>query len=166
MTSFRLTTRLVQLATLFLFGFATAASQAQTRYTVSADGQEVLDTQTNLVWRRCAEGTQWDGKACKGKPTKFKFAASKVAAEKVAKATDKAWRVPTKDELGGLVVKSKKKPRIDATAFPNTPAALFLSSRPGYEDGLNAWLVHFGNGRAYGYTGQGKFHLRLVRVAP
>jgi len=164
MTSFRLTTRLAQLAMLCVF--AATASQAQTRYTVSADGQEVLDTQTNLLWRRCAEGTQWDGKTCTGKPTKFKFAASKAAAETIAKATDKAWRVPTKDELGGLVVKSKKKPWIDASAFPNTPAALFLSSRPGYEDGLNAWLVHFGNGRAYGYTGQSKFLLRLVRTAP
>ena len=163
MTSFRLTTHLA-LATICVF--AATAAQAQTRYSVSADGQEVLDTQTNLLWRRCTEGTQWDGKACKGKPTKFKFAASKVAAEKIATATGKAWRVPTKDELDGLVLKSKKKPRIDTTAFPNTPPALFLSSRPGFEDGLNAWLVHFGNGRDYGHTGQGKFHLRLVRAAP
>ena len=33
-----------------------AASQAQGRYTISSDGQEVTDTTTKLAWRRCAEG--------------------------------------------------------------------------------------------------------------
>jgi hypothetical protein len=166
MTNLHSPTRFAQLTALCLLVLATTSIQAQTRYAVSADGQEVLDTQTNLLWRRCAEGMQWNGKICKGKPAKFKFSGAKQAADKLAKATDKAWRVPSRDELNGILVKMKKKPMIDATAFPNTPAALFLASRPGFDDNLNAWLVHFGNRRTYGYTGQSRFYLRLVRTKP
>ena len=163
MTSFRTATRHSALAIVFLIAAGAASTEAQTRFTVSADGQEVLDGTTNLLWRRCAEGMKWDGKACSGKAAQFDFAGAKKLAAAAGEAS-KAWRVPTKDELRGIVVKSKKKPMIDVAAFPDTPATMFWSTRPGFNDNLNAWLVHFGNGRVYGNSGQGKFNLRLVRA--
>ena len=44
------------------------AAHAESRYTLSADGQEVTDTQTKLVWQRCAVGMKWNGKTCVGEP--------------------------------------------------------------------------------------------------
>lgn len=135
-----------------------ASAQAQ-RFVVSADGQEVQDTQTSLVWKRCVEGQSWDGKACKGSIARFKFSAAKDAADKAGKG----WRVPTRDELKGLVMlKQKAKPMVDADAFPNQPKALYWAKRPGFEDNLNAYIVDFNNGKSYGNTGS-QNGLRLVR---
>ena len=154
---------IVSLATLLL---AAGNAAALERFTVSADGQEVTDAQTSLVWRRCAEGMKWDGKTCMGKAMTLKLSAAKERTAATAKSEDKSWRIPSKDELKGIVVKSKKNPAIDVFLFPNTPAALFWALRPGFKDNLNAWVVDFNKGKVYGNTRQGKFHVRLVRASP
>lgn len=151
---------------LALLALAACASHAAGRFAVSADGQEVTDSKSGLTWRRCAEGMRWDGKACSGKPVKFSYATAKSKASSTAKGGGKAWRVPTRDELVALVdMGTKKKPRIDTEAFPQTPSAPFWASKPGMDDNLNAWLVNFGNGKVQANLGQAKFPLRLVRAA-
>lgn len=145
--------------------FATGASQAQGRFTISADGQEVSDATTRLTWRRCAEGMRWDGKACSGKSLKYTYAAAKERA-KSAGDGGKGWRIPSRDELVALVdPAARRKPRIDADAFPQTPSAQFWASRPGTDDNLNAWLVSFASGKVRPNLGQAKFPLRLVRAS-
>lgn len=153
------------LAFLLLMAGMTQA-YAENRFTPSADGQEVTDTTTGLVWRRCVEGMEWNGSACKVKPLKFKLAAARERAAEAAKTSNKAWRIPNKDELMGIVAKTKSKPKIDLTAFPNSPAAVFWALRPEAEDNLNAWLVNFSTGHVLGNSGQNKFMLRLVRTGP
>jgi hypothetical protein len=149
-----------------LFALFAAVSGAQGRFAVSADGQEVTDSGTQLVWRRCAEGMRWDGKTCSGKAATYKYPGAKQAAETAA-AGGKAWRIPTREELVALLdKKTKKKPLIDTKAFPNTPKAAFWAIREGHDDDLNAWLVSFSSGRVSGNAGQKKFPLRLVRSAP
>ena len=164
MTGFFSVKRLAPLALLVLLAAGAVAAQAQERFKLSADGQEVLDTTSNLLWRRCPEGMQWDGKVCKGKPTKYSFAAAKKYTAAAAKDSAKAWHVPTKEELLSIVIKGKKKPMTDLKAFPNTPSAPFWSLRTGFDDNLNAWAINFGNGHVYGNSGEAKFHLRLVRA--
>ncbi len=155
----------MRLAAATLLVFAAASSRAEGRFTVSADGQEITDSTTRLVWRRCAEGMRWDGKACSGKLAKYSYAAAKQAAASGAKRDGKAWRIPVRDELVALLDMAKKKPRIDTQAFPQTPSAPFWAARPGSDDDLNAWLVNFGNGKVHANLGQAKFPLRLVRAA-
>lgn len=138
------------------------AAHAQGRFTVSADGQEVTDAQTKLVWQRCAVGMKWDGKTCVGKATRMTLAQAKKAQD----AANPAWHAPSKDELTALVDKSqKKKPKIDATAFPATPSGVFWALRPETSDNLNAWLVDFRNGRVSGNTRKSLYFVRLVRTA-
>jgi hypothetical protein len=145
-----------------LLAVAASASHGADRFTVLGDGAEVRDSTTKLVWRRCAEGLS--GPSCTGKLTRFKFAAAKADAERVAKSDGKAWRIPTKDELVSLLDKTvKKKPLINAQAFPKTPSELFWATRAGTDDDLNAWLVSFATGKVSGNTGQKAFPLRLVR---
>ncbi|HUR88605.1 MAG TPA: DUF1566 domain-containing protein [Ramlibacter sp.] len=139
-----------------------SAFAADTRFIVSADGQEVLDTKTSLVWRRCTEGMAWDGKECKGKVNKYKFGDAKKLADEAAPASGKPWRVPTKDELSTIVIKQKKKPMTDAEAFPGTPSSLYWAKRPGYDDNLNGWMIDFGSGKGFGGSGA-KEAVRLVR---
>lgn len=152
-------------AAVALLALAAFAGHAQGRFAISADGQEVTDSTTRLTWRRCAEGMHWNGKACSGKLLKYSYGAAKKAAATEGGA--KAWRIPSRDELVTLLdMTTKKKPRIDIQAFPQTPSAPFWASRPGSDDDLNAWLVNFGNGKVHANLGQAKFPLRLVRAAP
>ncbi len=159
MTLFRLSASGSRLVVLSLLALAAASSQAQSRFTMSADGQEVTDTSTKLTWRRCVEGLAWDGKTCKGKLAKFKFRAAKATAAGVGKG----WRIPSREELVGLVDMAKKKPRIDPMAFPATPSMPFWATKQGSTDDLNAWLVSFANGKVRANLGEAKFPLRLVR---
>ena len=166
MTLLRLAAFGPRIAAFAFLALVASASQAQDRFTISGDGQEVTDTTTRLAWRRCAEGLRWDGKECSGKLKTFKYPEAKDAAAAGAKADSKAWRIPTKDELVALVDKTaKKKPRIDIKAFPQTPAKPFWAIRPGSDDDLSAWLVNFANGKVTGNTGQRRFPLRLVRTS-
>ena len=166
MPSSRSFTALRSLAFAAFIGFVATSSQAEGRFTVSADGQQVTDTTTKLTWRRCVEGMQWDGKTCTGKPLKFDYAGAKSRAKAAGSEGGSTWRVPTRNELVGLVDRSAKtKPRIDGTAFPKTPSILQWATRPGMDDNLNAWLVSFQNGKVTGNVGESKFGLRLVRDA-
>ena len=154
--------RLLSAAALLIAGLTSmSAAQAEGRFVISADGQEVTDTQTKLVWQRCALGQKWDGKVCAGK-------AAKVALDKAKEmgaAMSPALRLPSKDELVGIVDKSQKKPAIDKAAFPGTPAAIFWSTRPDASNALDAWLVDFKSGRVLGNTHKAKYFVRLVRAA-
>ena len=146
-----------------LFAFVTAAVHAEDRFVISSDGQEVTDSTTKLVWRRCGEGQSWDGKTCTGKLAKFSFAGAKQASDTAA-ASGKAWRIPAREELVTLYdAKVKRAPHIDGSVFPKATNGPFWAIRAGTDDNLNAWLVNFRNGRVSGYAGQTTFPLRLVR---
>ncbi len=150
--------RLVTAVTLTLAGLCTlSTAYADSRFVVSADGQEVTDTRTKLVWQRCTVGMKWDGKTCAGKATKVSLAK--------AKDMGPTWRLPSKDELAAIVDKTQKKPAIDKLAFPGTPPTIFWSTRPEATDNLAAWLVDFKSGRVLGHTHKAKYAVRLVRAA-
>ena len=144
---------------------AAAAAHAEGRFVISSDGQEVTDSTTKLVWRRCGEGQRFDGKTCSGKLAKYKYGAARHAAEAAAKSTGKPWRMPSREELVSLYdEKLKRKPRLDGRIFPAATNGPFFATRAGTDDDLNAWLVNFGNGRVSGYAGQKTFPVRLVRT--
>ena len=138
-----------------------SAAQAEGRFVISADGKEVTDTQTKLVWQRCAVGQNWDGKVCAGKPTKISLAKAK----EMGAAMTPAWHLPTKEEMVSVVDKSQKKVKIDATAFPGAPGVIFWATQAGSTDNLNAWLVNFKSGRVVANTHKATYAVRLVRPA-
>jgi len=144
---------------IFVAHMASAAELPTGRYTLSADGQEVIDSQTKLVWQRCPLGSKWDGKVCAGKPTKLNL----VQAKKSSDSSNAAWRIPTKDEFATLADRSKKKPKIDPLAFPAKPKGLYWALRPETDDNLNAWVVDFRNGKIYGNIRDARHFVRLVR---
>ena len=72
------------------------------------------------------------------------------------------WRLPTKEELQGILASSGS-PRIDTTWFPNTRASFYWSSSPyvGYSHG--AWYVSFYDGDVANDSRGNGNHVRLVR---
>ena len=101
---------------------AVSAAHAEGRFVISADGQEVTDTKTKLIWQRCAVGQKFDGKTCAGKATKISLPDAKATGANMTPA----WHLPTKEELLSIVDKSAKKPAIDKAAFPGTPADVHM----------------------------------------
>jgi Protein of unknown function (DUF1566) len=140
---------------------ATAATAAP--FEISADGREVTDAATGLVWRRCAEGLQWDGRACEGDAQTFSFDKARQHAQFESTNSKKNWRVPTLKELFTLVDKAQPAPTIDPKAFPNTPAIQFWTSTLNAKENHRAHFVFFATGLSNEDVRVMPLHLRLVR---
>lgn len=140
-------------------------ASAQERYTPSSAGDEITDSKTGLIWRRCAEGMSWTKTTCSGKPT-FGNQGQAAALAKSQASKDKPWRLPTLQELNGILAVREidvGKAAIDPKAFPATPIARYWTSTsvgPSY-----FMVVGFGEG----HSGEGERNspgaTRLVRDA-
>ena len=139
---------------------------AASRYTVSANGQEVKDNKTQLVWRRCSEGMSWSVNACVGSASNLTHQAALQQAAKVATNTGVAWRLPNVKELASIVDRSRSNPAIDTLVFPATPSNAFWSSSPYVGYSGYAWVVYFDGGSVYGSGDRyGSLPVRLVRAS-
>ena len=155
-----------QLATLFftcLLGLMPCAATAKP-FVVSADGQEVTDSATGLIWRRCAEGMVFSLGACTGTASTFTHELALARARTEAAASGVAWRLPNVKELSSIVDISLSSPAIDATAFPATPADVFWSSSPDVGSPAYAWYVNFSNGAVFTGNRTYAHYVRLVRA--
>ena len=138
---------------------------AQERFTPSADGQEVTDSRTGLIWRRCAEGMVFKGKTCTGQAA-FLSAPDAAVRAKAASAPGAEWRLPILKELSSIVSAREAdvdKAAIDPNAFPATPIARFWtasSTGPGYFT-----FVGFSDGSAGEAPRATAAAVRLVRSA-
>ena len=142
-------------------------SPTQPRYIVSTDGQEVTDTQTNLIWRRCAEGMVFSGSTCTGTASGFNHEAALQNATNQAISTGIAWRLPNIKELSSIADRSLINPAIDSSAFPATPPFWFWSASPYGAYSPESWYVDFyqGNIDGGGFR-DGVHYVRLVRDGP
>ena len=137
---------------------------ADAPFTVSADGTEVTDGRTGLVWRRCAEGMAVTGGTCTGTASNFTHEAALTRAGAQATSTSVAWRLPNVKELASIVDRSKSNPAIDSVAFPATPANAFWSSSPYVGYAYYARVVDFVDGSVGGYDRFVTLPVRLVRA--
>ncbi len=139
-----------------------ASAHAQSRYTYSAAGDEVTDSQTGLVWRRCSEGQSWSGGTCTGTAANYTLEAALVQAQ--AQAGAAGWRLPNVKELSSITDRTRFDPAIDPTVFPATPSAYFWTATPLYS-GINdtAWIVEFSYGTVTAVWRSLSFRIRLVR---
>ena len=141
------------------------ATTPTSRFMVNNNGT-VIDTQTNLMWKRCREGLS--GTNCtSGNATTYTW----KQALKQAKAVNDSggfagyidWRVPSVKELLSIIEKQCVEPSINLTVFPNTPSNWFWSSALSSNYHHYAWYVGFGNGSS-SYSGRFFLHdIRLVR---
>lgn len=136
---------------------------AAARYIVSADGKEVADTTTRLIWRRCTEGLLWNGSFCAGSVSYLSHQGALQQAGTQATAF-KAWRLPNVKELASIAdIYRNPNPAIDTLVFPTTPSDKFWSSSPYISNSSYAWYVDFYDGyTSYGLR-TGAFATRLVR---
>ena len=163
---------------------AKAGGQAESpSLVVSKNGAHVSDLRSKLIWSRCVEGMQWDGKTCTGKPTLASHAEALSLARARAETEGLSWRVPRVKELQRLVNTEKEE-----TVFPVAPpgwhwtVSANIDTRPinQYDYGnigrgiteqsvnrmafLHGWAVSMGSGQARGdISKRTKLPVRLVR---
>jgi hypothetical protein len=148
--------------TVFALILLSQSAFANDRFTFSADGAEVKDTSTGLTWQRCSEGQQLSNDRCTGKAIEYNYKGALTHA-KSRISREAAWRVPSIDELGTLVVKSGRPTAIDTNVFPDTVANRYWSSSPHDTDATQAMVVLFKDGHVFKYHRNNKAHVRLVR---
>lgn len=135
------------------------------QYVISADGHEVIDTKTGLIWQRCVIGMAWNGSTCTGTANAYMHEEALISAKTVANSTGIAWRMPNVKELASMTDRNFNSPAIDALTFPGTPSAasdLFWSSS--YAHYGNAWWVDFNRGGVGAYIRTYNGYVRLVRA--
>lgn len=150
------------LATVALF-LAAASVQSQTpaRYIYSTAGDEVTDSNTGLIWRRCSEGQTWSGGTCTG--TAAAYGHEQALIQVRVQSGTAGWRLPNVKELTSIADKTRTSPTIDPTAFPETPSAWYWSSTPYVGDSSFAWFVNFVNGTVDQDYRYHSYRVRLVR---
>lgn len=144
---------------------AAVSAQSQTRYTYSSAGDEVTDSKTGLIWRRCSEGQTWSGSTCNG--TAATYTHEQALAQAQAQAGTAGWRLPNVKELTSIAEKTHINPAIDPAAFPATPLKGHWSSTPYAVDSNNAghaWVVRFGDGYVNAAIGNRTFNFFPVRL--
>lgn len=121
-------------------------------YSILTDDQEVIDNTTGLIWRRCAEGMQWDGSTCLGTASGYMFQEALQQADLVKYNSGKNWRLPNLKELASLVdTNTNNGMVIDGVAFPGTLNDHYWTSSSYSTDAFFAWVVNFFYGSVY-YT--------------
>ena len=124
----------------------------------------LLDTTTDLVWRRCAEGQMWDGSTCSGEAVKYTWQQALQLAHRASNEDLLGWRLPNVKELATLTERDCVRPAINSTLFPATPPDDFWTSTPSADDPDRAWVVAFFNA-SHSIKGKDRFiYVRLVRT--
>lgn len=151
--------------------------------------QEVRDTATGLVWRRCAEGMYWTGDACAGQAVLLDWSQAQARARAMAQADGQAWRLPTLAQLKLLGAFARSQAAAHAALFPQSPPGWYWSASSTVDnapvnpynygniqrgvDGSNvsrltylqAWALQLGDGDAQdNLPKRSALHVRLVRL--
>lgn len=110
----------------------------------------VKDTRQRLVWLRCSIGQTWNGKTCLGEPQALTLADAHHAAALAHTELEGDWRLPTKDELEGLVCQDCHGLKIDEALFPRSAPGAYWTDTPNFLHHSLHWSVNVLTGYTFG----------------
>jgi hypothetical protein len=132
-------------------------------------GETVADTQTTLVWMRCAVGQRWNGSACTGEPQAMGWGEAEAVVARLNRegyAGRNDWRLPVLPELASIVERQCFNPRMNEAVFPGAPSMVFWSGMEKSGTSDLAYALDFGGGAAQATSKEFKGAVRLVRGGP
>ena len=133
---------------------------AQSRLQVLAEGNEVIDKTTGLIWKRCAQGQVWNGTVCPGAPSKFSFDAAMAVT-----FNPSGWRMPNIKELFSIAPKSDRSIYTEFHATFQNVSGEYWSATPQVPMPGAAWTVDFNYAATLPSLRFGPKHVRLVKNA-
>jgi Protein of unknown function (DUF1566) len=132
------------------------------RFQVSSDGQEVVDHETRLVWRRCLEGMRFEAGRCLGAPQSMVWSHGHDWAKQVSSAGNQ-WRMPTMMELTTVIDMNRHGAPVDNALFPDTPRVYVWSATVNERTPSHAWIMFYANGYMMSAQQSISYFVRLVR---
>lgn len=119
-------------------------------------GDQVQDTKTGLIWQRCSVGQKVSGDACTG-------AVEALNWDQAKKAAKAGWRLPTLDELTGIVMQPCGLPAEQKKVFSDIdPLKPWYWTATATDNNL-AWIVGFNNGSTFNGYRTAPNAVRLVK---
>ena len=124
----------------------------------------VVDLRHGIDWLRCSVGQVWDGTGCVGDVLTLNHEQIEQAIEQANEQLGGSWRLPSREELEGLVCESCVPPLIDDEVFPNTSAEPYWTGQVNGMAKRHYFSVNFFNGWTYGrFFPSQQLAVRLVR---
>ena len=82
----------------------------------------IVDLRFGVEWLRCSVGKVWNGTTCVGEAVRLNHDQIGIAIEQANEQLGEGWRLPTLEELEGIVCEECGRPMIDQEIFPATEA--------------------------------------------
>jgi len=127
------------------------------------NGDEVIDTRTQLIWQRCSLGQSGDN--CEtGSAAAYTWQQALQAAYTDPADPGPQWRLPNLKELQSIIEQSCNDPAVNLMVFPNTVSGWYWSASGSARNGSDAWAMRFHSGTASHLPkNRDDLHVRLVR---
>ena len=138
-------------------------STPSSRFIYSNDGT-VTDTETQIIWMRCAMGQKWESKTCTGKAQEYSWHEARDAIADLNSDTfgePSLWRLPYVPELASIVERKCFKPRVNLIVFPATPSKTFWTGMEKKGSPDQAYTIDFDQGKV---ASNKKNHLSPIRL--
>uniref|UniRef100_UPI0040571473 Lcl C-terminal domain-containing protein n=1 Tax=Candidatus Electronema sp. TaxID=2698783 RepID=UPI0040571473 len=155
------------------FAAATCTSLPASTDLVDKGNGTVVDGKTKLMWKQCLEGLSGTGCSTGAAASTFDWAGALARPATVNTGGYTDWRLPNIKELQSIVEEQCYSPAINATVFPNVPAASQAWSSSPYSESLlsggvtywKSWAVNFATGVVTLPLSRSTntLHVRLVR---
>ena len=140
-----------------------AASTARASEYIARD-HVVIDLKFGIEWLRCSVGQVWDGAGCAGELVKLNQEEIGTAILQANEQLGGIWRLPTLEELDGLVCHECERPKINKKYFPQTSSEPYWTSNVNRAAKRHMWSVNFFTGHTYGrFFPYQQLAVRLVR---
>ena len=109
----------------------------------------VIDLRFGIEWLRCTVGQVWDGSTCIGEPVKLNQEEIATAILQANEQLGGSWRLPTLEELKGLVCEECERPKISKKYCPQTASEPYWTSDVNRAAKRHMWSVTFFTGHTY-----------------
>ena len=111
----------------------------------------VKDLKSGTTWLRCSVGQAWDPAfdTCTGEIVKLDQTQISFAIKEAKRQLGGNWRLPTRDELEGLVCGACPPPKINSKYFPNVSPEAYWTSDRNVLNPKTFWSVNFMTGHSY-----------------